>query len=53
MSKQWLAVLAVLAGLGLGATALVKYGPGSEPVAVGARRAYAPVDLTLGPREAM
>lgn len=37
MSKQWLAVLAVLAGLGLGATALVKYGPGSEPVAVGAR----------------
>jgi peroxiredoxin len=49
MSKQWLAVLAVLVGLALGATALVKYGPGSEPVAVGSRAPdFKVVDLATG-----
>jgi len=49
MSKQWLAVLAVLAGLALAATALVKYGPGSEPVAVGSRAPdFRVVDLATG-----
>jgi cytochrome c biogenesis protein CcmG/thiol:disulfide interchange protein DsbE len=49
MSKQWLAVAAVLAGLGIGATALVKYGPEREPVAVGARAPdFRVVDLATG-----
>ena len=37
MSRQWLAVMSVVAGLGLGAMALVRYGPEREQVAVGAR----------------
>src|SRR6266542_1915631 len=49
MSKQWLAVIAIVAGLGLGATALVKYGPDSEPVAVGARAPdFQVLDLATG-----
>jgi cytochrome c biogenesis protein CcmG, thiol:disulfide interchange protein DsbE len=35
MSKQWVLVLAVLAGLLIGGTALVFYGPEVQPVAVG------------------
>jgi cytochrome c biogenesis protein CcmG, thiol:disulfide interchange protein DsbE len=49
MSRQWLAVVAVLAGLVIGATALVKYGPEREPVAVGARAPdFRVVDLASG-----
>ncbi|HZE74052.1 MAG TPA: TlpA disulfide reductase family protein [Gemmatimonadales bacterium] len=49
MSKQWLAVVAVLAGLGIGATALVKYGAEHAPVAVGARAPdFKVVDLATG-----
>jgi peroxiredoxin len=49
MSKQWLAVVAVLAGLAIGATALVKYGPDREPVAAGARAPdFRVVDLATG-----
>jgi len=49
MSKQWLAVVAVLAGLGIGATALVKYGSEREPVAVGARAPdFRVIDLASG-----
>jgi cytochrome c biogenesis protein CcmG/thiol:disulfide interchange protein DsbE len=35
MSKQWTMVLAIVAGLGLGAVALVKFGPKIEGVEVG------------------
>jgi thiol-disulfide isomerase/thioredoxin len=35
MSKQWILVVAVLAGLLIGGTALVFYGPEVQPVAVG------------------
>lgn len=35
MSKQWVVVLVVLAGLLIGGTALVFYGPEVQPVAVG------------------
>jgi cytochrome c biogenesis protein CcmG, thiol:disulfide interchange protein DsbE len=37
MSKQWLMVLAIVAGLGLGAFALVRFGPAVEGVEVGKR----------------
>lgn len=37
MSKQWTFVIAVVAGLGLGAGALVKFGPKIEGVEVGKR----------------
>lgn len=37
MSKQWTMVLAIVAGLGLGAVALVKFGPKIEGVEVGKR----------------
>jgi cytochrome c biogenesis protein CcmG/thiol:disulfide interchange protein DsbE len=37
MSKQWGMVIAVVVGLGLGAAALVKFGPRVEGVAVGKR----------------
>jgi cytochrome c biogenesis protein CcmG/thiol:disulfide interchange protein DsbE len=37
MSRQWLAVVSIVAGLGLGAMALVKYGPDRAQVTVGAR----------------
>lgn len=49
MSKQWLAVVTVIAGLGIGATALVKYGPGRESVAVGSRAPdFRVLDLASG-----
>ncbi|HEV8600419.1 MAG TPA: TlpA disulfide reductase family protein [Gemmatimonadales bacterium] len=37
MSKQWALVIAVVAGLGLGAAALVKFGPKIEGVDIGKR----------------
>jgi len=37
MSKQWAMVLAIVAGLGLGAAALVRFGPRIEGVEVGKR----------------
>jgi cytochrome c biogenesis protein CcmG, thiol:disulfide interchange protein DsbE len=37
MSKQWGMVIAIVAGLGIGAAALVKFGPRIEGVAVGKR----------------
>jgi len=37
MSKQWVMVLAIVAGLGLGAAALVRFGPKLEGVEVGKR----------------
>ena len=37
MSRQWLAVMSIAGGLGLGAMALVRYGPDREQVGVGAR----------------
>jgi thiol-disulfide isomerase/thioredoxin len=37
MSKQWVMVLAIVAGLGLGAAALVRFGPKIEGVEVGKR----------------
>jgi thiol-disulfide isomerase/thioredoxin len=36
MNKQWLAVALIIAGLGLGAAALVKFGPGRTGTTVGA-----------------
>ena len=37
MSKQWAMVLAIVAGLGLGAAALVRFGPKIEGVEIGKR----------------
>lgn len=37
MSRQWVAVMSIVVGLGIGAMALVKFGPGHEQVALGAR----------------
>jgi len=49
MSKQWIFVLSVLAGLVLGSIALVWYGPEVEAVAAGARAPdYRTVDLATG-----
>jgi thiol-disulfide isomerase/thioredoxin len=49
MSKQWTMVLAVVAGLILGAVALVKYGPAVEGVEVGKTAPdYAAIHLTTG-----
>jgi cytochrome c biogenesis protein CcmG, thiol:disulfide interchange protein DsbE len=49
MSKQWLLVVAVLAGLVVGGAALVWYGPEVEAVAVGAKAPdYRAVDLATG-----
>ena len=49
MSKQWIFVLSVLAGLVLGGVALVWYGPEVEAVAAGARAPdYRAVDLATG-----
>jgi peroxiredoxin len=49
MSKQWLLVMTVLAGLLVGGVALVWYGPEVEPVAVGAKAPdYRAVDLASG-----
>jgi peroxiredoxin len=49
MAKQWLLVVAVLAGLVVGGAALVWYGPEVEAVAVGAKAPdYRAVDLATG-----
>ena len=49
MSKQWIFVLSVLAGLVLGSIALVWYGPEVEAVAAGAHAPdYRAVDLATG-----
>ena len=49
MSKQWLIVLMVLAGLLLGAWALTRFGPESGPVQVGSRAPdFKLVDLATG-----
>lgn len=49
MSKQWIVVLAVLAGLVLGGTALVCYGPEVQPVAIGQPAPdYKAMDLRSG-----
>jgi thiol-disulfide isomerase/thioredoxin len=49
MSKQWMAVLAVVAGLVLGAAALVKFGPQIEGVNVGKRAPdFTAVNLATG-----
>ncbi|MEP6573052.1 MAG: TlpA disulfide reductase family protein [Gemmatimonadota bacterium] len=49
MSKQWILVASVAAGLGLGAMALVHYGPDVEQVAVGAKAPdYRAYDLGTG-----
>jgi peroxiredoxin len=49
MSKQWLLVVAVLAGLVVGGAALVWYGPEVQAVAVGAKAPdYRAVDLATG-----
>jgi peroxiredoxin len=49
MSKQWLAVLSVVAGLVLGGAALVKFGPQIEGVNVGKRAPdFAAVNLATG-----
>jgi cytochrome c biogenesis protein CcmG/thiol:disulfide interchange protein DsbE len=49
MSKQWLAVLTIVGGIGLGAAALVKFGPQIEGVNVGKRAPdFAAVNLATG-----
>lgn len=49
MSKQWLAVLSVVAGLVLGGAALVKFGPQIEGVNVGKRAPdFTAVNLATG-----
>lgn len=49
MSKQWIFVLSVIAGLVLGGAALVWYGPEVEAVAAGAKAPdYRTVDLASG-----
>ena len=49
MSKQWMVVLMVLAGLALGAWALTRFGPESGPVQVGSRAPdFELVDLASG-----
>jgi len=49
MSKQWIAVLSILGGLGLGAAALVKFSPDHDQVTVGGRAPeFRAVDLATG-----
>lgn len=49
MSKQWLFVLTILAGLALGVWALMRFGPESGPVQVGSEAPdYQVVDLATG-----
>jgi cytochrome c biogenesis protein CcmG, thiol:disulfide interchange protein DsbE len=47
--KQWIAVIAIVAGLALGAAALVKFSPDTQPVDVGARAPdFTAIDLATG-----
>lgn len=49
MSKQWIAVAAILGGLATGAWALMRFGPDSGPVQVGVRAPdYTAVDIATG-----
>jgi peroxiredoxin len=49
MAKQWMLVVGVLVGLVGGGAALVRYGPGAEAIAVGARAPdYKALDLNTG-----
>jgi cytochrome c biogenesis protein CcmG, thiol:disulfide interchange protein DsbE len=49
MSKQWIVVVTVLAGLAIGAWALVRFGPETGPVQVGVTAPdYAVLDLASG-----
>ena len=49
MSKQWIAVAVILAGLGAGAWALTRFGTESGPVQVGVRAPdFAAVDVATG-----
>ena len=49
MRKQWIAVIAIVAGLALGAAALVKFSPDNQRVEVGARAPeFTAVDLASG-----
>jgi cytochrome c biogenesis protein CcmG/thiol:disulfide interchange protein DsbE len=49
MSKQWIVVVTVLAGLGLGAWALMRFGPETGPVQVGVTAPdFTVVDLATG-----
>jgi thiol-disulfide isomerase/thioredoxin len=52
MSKQWVMVAAIVGGLGLGAAALVKFGPRIEGVEVG-KRAPDYRTLRLGTRDSV
>lgn len=49
MTRQWILVLSVLAGLVIGIAALVRYGPGAAAVAAGSRAPnFAVMDLATG-----
>lgn len=49
MGKQWVLVLSVLAGLVIGAAALVRYGPGAAAVSAGSRAPnFQVMDLATG-----
>ncbi len=49
MRKQWIAVIAILGGLALGAAGLVKFSPDTQRVEVGARAPdFKAVDLATG-----
>lgn len=49
MHKQWIAVIAIVGGLALGAAALVKFSPDSQRVEVGARAPeFKAIDLATG-----
>ena len=49
MSKQWIAVVAILGGLATGAWAIMRFGPESGPVQVGVRAPdYTAVDIATG-----
>ncbi|HET8622686.1 MAG TPA: TlpA disulfide reductase family protein [Gemmatimonadales bacterium] len=49
MRKQWIAVITIVAGLALGAAALVKFSPDTQRVEVGARAPeFRAVDLATG-----
>ena len=49
MSRQWLVVLVVLLGLGVGAFAITEYGPDASAIEVGKRAPdFRAVDLATG-----